>query len=456
MGASVSTNTSSILTTASNKIVYDITQKANKSGTQRFGIKAIDVEGNVIINGLRIDQSNRSHFKGAIAALSKTENEEKFKEEIAQAAKSLISGLNLANISVSTSSINNVIKNCIEIVNKNAAQCEAIDTQEIGIDTEHVKGDVVITNSTVNQVLDSFVNCLLNSSDVTSLTSAIDYDIKQVTSTKTEGLDVKWIAIAIALGIGGVSFAGAKALSTMLGPGMILAGAGLTYYSINSQNNHDTEYKNDYHYILNDVGDYYVDFNKSDTQTIPSIPKDPTIYKHEGKQADVYEFSEFEGNKIVVLYNGISNAQLKELNNLQSEKIERNDLIFNFTAEKKDLLLSIKNSKKYARVEILRGLTYPISKYNVLPEKVKNIKQIYSTGDDTIDLDISNFNYTHTINMYKQGIHVAEYHLVPTLISYKNVELTEYYKKPMFLIGIGLMGVGLLMTLMSHSKGKNK
>lgn len=457
MGASVSTNTTSILTTATTKVVDDVTQEAHRNGSQDFVISAHRVDGTVNIHDLTINQSTKEHFISAIANLSKEENNEKFKAEIAQAAKSLINGLNLANVSVSTSYVNNVIKNCIEIVNKNAANCEVKDSQKIGVDFEDIKGDLNITNFTVNQVIDSFVACLLSSANVTSFKNEIDNNIKQISSTKTEGLDLKWIAIAAAMGITGVSFAGSKVLSSMMGPGMILAGAGLTYYSIHSQKNPGAVYKNDYVYILKDLVDY---MNSNDLVSINAIkpvekiPDDPTIYKYQGKPADVYVFFD----KIVALYNILNYDDfMKTFKDLNQNIFNRDNMEFNITADK-ELVLNMKNTNKYASVKILSGLTDPNVKINVLPKREINKDQTYSTDPSTIDLEISDINYTHTIIMYKQGRHFGEYHLKPTLVSYKTQEeTTEYYKKPMFLVGIGLIAVGLLITLMSHSKGgKNK
>lgn len=443
MGASVSTNTSSILTSATNKVVNDVTQESNIENNQKTTMN-IDAKGNITLNNLVINQNSSSHYQNVFSNLSNEENKEKFKEEIAQAAKALISGLNLANVSVSVNDVNNVIKNCIDIVNKNASRCGTKVSENIDINLKSDL-DVTLNNVEINQQINMFVSCLLSSNNVTSTINETNALIKEMSSSKTEGFDLKWLFIAAALGVGGVSIAGSKALSTMLGPGMILAGAGLTYYSINSQNNQKTRYVNDYVYVPNDLFESVGNLQPIKTVKISNIPADPTTLG----EADVYEFY----NDSATLYKILNNLKIKDaLKNLNKAPFKTNDFNFGIVNDKK-LILNVKNTKRYTSIELLQAEN-PI-KYHVLSKNEEPDKN----DNDTIQLDISDINYSHSINMYRQGKNFQTYYLKPTIVSYKTEEVeesTEYYKKPMFLLGIGLIAVGILMTFMSHSKGGRK
>ena len=443
MGASVSTNTSSILTSATNKVVNDVTQESNIENNQKTTMN-IDAKGNITLNNLVINQNSSSHYQNVFSNLSNEENKEKFKEEIAQAAKALISGLNLANVSVSVNDVNNVIKNCIDIVNKNASRCGTKVSENIDINLKSDL-DVTLNNVEINQQINMFVSCLLSSNNVTSTINETNALIKEMSSSKTEGFDLKWLFIAAALGVGGVSIAGSKALSTMLGPGMILAGAGLTYYSISSQNNQKTRYVNDYVYVPNDLFESVGNLQPIKTVKISNIPADPTTLG----EADVYEFY----NDSATLYKILNNLKIKDaLKNLNKAPFKTNDFNFGIVNDKK-LILNVKNTKRYTSIELLQAEN-PI-KYHVLSKNEEPDKN----DNDTIQLDISDINYSHSINMYRQGKNFQTYYLKPTIVSYKTEEVeesTEYYKKPMFLLGIGLIAVGILMTFMSHSKGGRK
>ena len=443
MGASVSTNTSSILTSATNKVVNDVTQESNIENNQKTTMN-IDAKGNITLNNLVIKQNSSSHYQNVFSNLSNEENKEKFKEEIAQAAKALISGLNLANVSVSVNDVNNVIKNCIDIVNKNASRCGTKVSENIDINLKSDL-DVTLNNVEINQQINMFVSCLLSSNNVTSTINETNALIKEMSSSKTEGFDLKWLFIAAALGVGGVSIAGSKALSTMLGPGMILAGAGLTYYSISSQNNQKTRYVNDYVYVPNDLFESVGNLQPIKTVKISNIPADPTTLG----EADVYEFY----NDSATLYKILNNLKIKDaLKNLNKAPFKTNDFNFGIVNDKK-LILNVKNTKRYTSIELLQAEN-PI-KYHVLSKNEEPDKN----DNDTIQLDISDINYSHSINMYRQGKNFQTYYLKPTIVSYKTEEVeesTEYYKKPMFLLGIGLIAVGILMTFMSHSKGGRK
>jgi len=236
MGSSVSKNVADNITKIISKTANEILSVQEVGNNQSLIIKISDTGGDVIINGNRLRQTANVDVKQLQTALTNNEANNKLNQDIAQAAKSAISGLNLLQFSNASNTINTLIESCIEIKNTTIQQCLAKSQQSINIIIERTQGNVRIENMESDQITNIIASCVQSSVTNNKALQDIVNKISQAASAKSEGLSLVWIAIIILLVIigGGVfTVAGGGMAVKLMFPAMILGSiiSGVLYFT---------------------------------------------------------------------------------------------------------------------------------------------------------------------------------------------------------------------------------
>jgi Lipid membrane protein of large eukaryotic DNA viruses len=234
MGASVSKNITKVATEAIAKVSNNIVSQTKLSTDQTQIISVTDVDGDVIISGNKFTQKANINMKSLMNALIQEDIQQALTMEIAQAAKSAVSGLNLFQFADAKNDIDMLLKASTEIVNSISQSCASSMSENQAIVVTRVKGNVYIQNNLIEQFADIFGSCVQEAVSKNTILQTLQDKINQNASAKAEGLDL-WqiiILIGIVLGIPFVSVIGGVAVvGRYLFPLSILAGAGcLTLY----------------------------------------------------------------------------------------------------------------------------------------------------------------------------------------------------------------------------------
>lgn len=236
MGSAVSKNITKAATEAVAKVSNNIITKTKLTTDQSQIISVTDVEGDVHISGNTFTQKANINIKSLMDVLVQEDIQQALTMEIAQAAKSIVSGLNLFQFPNAQNEINLFLKASAELMNTISLSCAASLSQNQTITVSRVKGTVYIEDNVLSQMTDIFQSCIQDAVSKNTIFQQLQDKIDQSSTSKAEGLEL-WqiiVLIGIILGIPAVSAIGGLAVvGRYLFPLSILAGAGclVAYYT---------------------------------------------------------------------------------------------------------------------------------------------------------------------------------------------------------------------------------
>lgn len=236
MGSAVSKNISKVTTEAIAKVSNKIIMDTKLSTDQSQVISVSDVDGDVHISGNTFTQKANINIKSLLNVLIQEDVQQDLTMQIAQACKSIVSGLNIFQFPNAQNEINTFLKASAELVNTVSLNCAASLSENQVITITRTKGDVYITDNIMTQLADIFESCIEDAVSKNSVYQKLQEKIDQSATSKAEGLDL-WqiiILVAIVLGIPLASVVGGVAvIGKFLFPTSIVAGVGclVLYYT---------------------------------------------------------------------------------------------------------------------------------------------------------------------------------------------------------------------------------
>lgn len=236
MGSAVSKNITKATTEAIAKVSNNIISTTKLSTDQTQIISVTDVDGDVHISDNIFTQKANINIKSLLNVLIQESVQQDLTMQIAQACKSIVSGLNIFQFPNAQNEINLFLKGSIELMNTISQSCFASLSENQTITVSRIKGNVYITNNVMSQIADIFQSCVQDAVSKNTIFQQLQEKIDQNASAKAEGLDL-WqiiILIAIVLGIPFVSVIGGMAVvGKYLFPLSIITGAGclVAYYT---------------------------------------------------------------------------------------------------------------------------------------------------------------------------------------------------------------------------------
>lgn len=236
MGSAISKNITNAATAAIAKVSNNIIVSTKLSTDQTQIISVADVDGDVHISDNTFTQKANINIKSLLNALIQESVQQDLTMQIAQACKSIVSGLNMFQFPNAQNEINLFLKASVELMNTISHSCTASLSENQTITVSRIKGNVYITGNVFNQIADIFQSCVADAVSKNTVFQQLQEKIDQSATAKAEGLNL-WqiiILIAIVLGIPLVSLIGGVAVvGRYLFPLSIVAGAGClaAYYS---------------------------------------------------------------------------------------------------------------------------------------------------------------------------------------------------------------------------------
>jgi Lipid membrane protein of large eukaryotic DNA viruses len=227
MGASVSLNISRVVTRSVAKVASEIIQNSTISQNSTQIISVRNIEGDVVISGNRLTQRVQLNMSALLDALSSEIAQQNIATELAQSAKSLTSGLNLAQFAGASNTMDVLIEASIDLVSKIAQTCSSLSSQTQTLLVESVRGSVRIENNVFDQVAEIIQNCAENAVNQSQTIQDVSTKLSQTATATAEGLSAWALAViaAVVLGIpitGGV--VGGYVLLKYIFPMVLIAG----------------------------------------------------------------------------------------------------------------------------------------------------------------------------------------------------------------------------------------
>lgn len=236
MGASVSSNVTKIITDAVVNVASNIAQNVTISTDQSQIIYISGLSGDVVIRGNKFIQRAYMNMNAMFDAINNEAAQQNIALEIAQAAKSITSGLNLAQFSAAYNDLDLLIKTAINLTSSISQSCAVLAKQTQRITIINTIGTVRIENNLFDQVENIFQSCLESAINNSSALQSIIEKIKQDASATSQGIS-EWAAVAIVALIIGIPTAGAvvggKYVLRYIFPLLVVAGiiAIIVYYA---------------------------------------------------------------------------------------------------------------------------------------------------------------------------------------------------------------------------------
>lgn len=228
MGSAVSKNITKAATEAVARVSNTIIASTKLSTDQTQIISVTNVDGDVHISDNNFTQQANINIKSLMNTLVQESVQQNLTMEIAQACKSIVSGLNIFQFPNAQNEINLFLKASSELMTTISQTCAASLSENQVITVNRVKGEVYISGNVMSEMADMFGSCIQNAVSNNTVFQKLQDKIDQSATAKAEGLDL-WqiiLLIAMVLGIPFVStIAGVAVVGRILFPLSIVAGA---------------------------------------------------------------------------------------------------------------------------------------------------------------------------------------------------------------------------------------
>ena len=227
MGSSTSKNVLDSYTQVVTNIVEKTIQKAY-AGTNTF--QGIIIEGtgsNVCLSGITMEASSAINMQVFFNTLNTAEQIQDVRAELSQQALAVTSNLNLGNFSSASSIAKSYIKIGERIITNTQNYCKSTAAINQDIYVSGTKGNVTVTDVTLKAVNNIVQNCLAKVINNDKQYQKLVEEIKQSSTSKSEGLSPMFIVLLLLVLIGVPTLGGVFLGSTIfkyLFPIMIITG----------------------------------------------------------------------------------------------------------------------------------------------------------------------------------------------------------------------------------------
>lgn len=201
--SNVTNNTVSAITNQSISILNDSTI----GGKQSIIIDLRNIKGDVNIDGNNFDQTAKINLSALQTSLATQASQTSIITSLTQSAKSLVSGLNIGQVSVAMNQVNNLISATTNESISTNMKCMIASQQSITIKIDVVGGSVNIRNNSFSQLSELVSNCVQQATANQQATTELQTTIDQSASATSQGLS-EWalvVVICVFLIVGGAT-----------------------------------------------------------------------------------------------------------------------------------------------------------------------------------------------------------------------------------------------------------
>lgn len=215
MGLSSSKDISKMVTTIVSNVTNDTIVNSTTDINNSQIISVNCAGGNVVIDGNKLDIEFKVDLNATLDALNDSDTKQDLQDTIAQTSKSLIKDINIGNIGLSASVINDIITATVNITNNINQTCKIAGGANQIIKVEHASGDVAISNNTFSQAVSVISNCVAKSTSSSKTIQDLQQKVDQLSTTSVAGFSIWGLATIAGIVVGGIAFA---ALAPVLVP----------------------------------------------------------------------------------------------------------------------------------------------------------------------------------------------------------------------------------------------
>lgn len=139
------------------------------------------------------------NMQGLMSALSTTSAQQDLTTELTQAAKSIVSGVNIFQASDAENYITAYVKAVMDISTQISQACSAHNLNEQVIDVSYVSGLVDIQGIDQTIIADMIGNCILDAISSTDAVQNLQTSVDQSAHAESKGFSFGWIALIVAM-----------------------------------------------------------------------------------------------------------------------------------------------------------------------------------------------------------------------------------------------------------------
>lgn len=200
MGGATSKNIAKVTTEAISKVATNIIQNGTSqiSQDQIININNINADGDIIISDITQKVSATINMKQLLTAMTSQEAQQDLSLQLAQQAKSLVSGINLGQFTNSSNYTETYMKAAIEITTTISQECAAksSQTQVIEVSGIATKGDFTVKNINQEQVAGIFQSCIENAVSKSAAMQKLQQELDQKATSESKGFSI-WAIVAM-------------------------------------------------------------------------------------------------------------------------------------------------------------------------------------------------------------------------------------------------------------------
>lgn len=201
MGAATSSNIAKITTEAISKVATDIIQKQSLNTSQSQMIKVVGGSGDVVIKNNVMNQKVQIDMTQLLKSLTTQTAQQNLAAQLAQQAKSLISGINLFQYTDSSNETDAFMKASIDISTRVSQECAATASQSQIIEVDARDGKIDIESNHMDQVTNIFSKCVENAVANSQTLQSLQQKLEQSASSETKGISAWALVILAILGL---------------------------------------------------------------------------------------------------------------------------------------------------------------------------------------------------------------------------------------------------------------
>lgn len=227
MGNSNSSNASKVIVEAVSAVATDLVQQSQIHQDSSQIISVDGSTGPVRIDNNRMSQRASLNVRSLMKAMATESSRQKVAAEIAQRAKSLMTGLNVAQFSSASNTMDGLVKSAVSVLSSISDSCSTTVGQRQAIVVEHVGGQTMVINNLLEQISDAIGDCVQTAVNDSQTVNETLSKMDQAASATANGLTGWVVVAALALAIGLPVVGGAVvgvALLKYLFPLMIVLG----------------------------------------------------------------------------------------------------------------------------------------------------------------------------------------------------------------------------------------
>lgn len=480
MGSSISQNINDTIVNTMSEVSTDIIQNSVITQNSSQIISIEDIDGNVHIDGNILTQKANINMKTLMNTLLEEESQQKLAHNLSQKAKSMVSDLNLAQLSITSNRINSILTATLKIVHNINQTCENLSNQTQQITIKRASGDVYIQNNVLSQMTDIFQSCINDAISSNKIIQDVATEIKQESTSKTSGISIVSLGVLGLLGLYGLpltGLVGGVILLNFLGPGLIIIGfMMIVYYQLNkiAEISH-IAYSNN----IFDCNNTELIYN-SNVSTYDQLSKkcldDKQCAGFDWKEVKINNMGKYESQKPEYkLYSNIDESCLQSLETDKGSILNTSDLFIgyenpnenpdniNTTSKKHDIYINLTDSIWYKK-EDFRW----ISQKKILKNNYNNLSILAGINKPGVFIN-KNSIYIHYNKNNPMYFYVYKYSskwdLIykvngPGYISDSNkfniTGIKTFREDKMFLIlGIVLIIIGLILIVIKNNNDKD-